>query len=437
MSLGGFIRRVGYRIKDCVKNPKGTRIHEQWREMERVLSDYSTGWPCVEKALEECLDYAVGHSSFYRSFQGVDKLSLSDFPVLNKMDFIQKNAEIRNPEYPDSVCHFTSTSGSTGTPFVIAQDRRKRNRVLAELQLFGEFAGYPSHEKMLFIRAFDNRSQWSKFWSNVWQVGALSLSEEKLERIYHAQADGVCALAAYASTLDQLSTYLLKRGLPGSKKVRTVLSGSEFLPHTVRESISKAWPCAMVCSRYSNMENGTLGQECGEEGVFRLCWASYYFEILKFDSDEPAEKGELGRIVVTDLYNRALPMIRYDTGDVGRLEKGPDGWPVLVELAGRRMDLIYDTKGRPLSPHVGTYGIMCEGDTGVRQWQFVQEGERQYRVLFSSDHPEESRKALEGKIGLYRRMLGEDAEVAFELVDEIPVLASGKRKMIVQKWKKL
>lgn len=437
MSFGGSIRRMGYRIKDCITNPKGSRICPQWKEMGELLSDYSTGWPKVEKALRDCLAYAVAHSDFYRRYDTGKELKLSDFPVSNKMDFINHNKEMRNPDFPDSVCHFTSTSGSTGTPFVIAQDGRKRNRVLAELQLFGEYAGYPSHEKMLFIRAFDDRSRWSKFWSNVRQVGALSLSGNKLEEIYHAQSSGVRAIAAYASTLDQLSTYMVEKGLKGSPEVRAVLSGSEFLPHHVRGRISKVWPNATPASRYSNMENGILGQECGEEGIFRLCWASYYFEILKFDSNEPAEKGELGRIAVTDLYNRALPMIRYDTGDVGRLEKGKEGWPALVELAGRRMDLIFDTKGHPLSPHVGTYGIMCEGETGVRQWQFVQEGEKNYRVIFSSDHPEASRAALEKKIGVYKRILGEDAEIAIEEVEDIPVLASGKRKMIVQKWKKL
>ena len=41
--------------------------------------------------------------------------------------------------------------------------------------------------------------------------------------------------------------------------------------------------------------------------------------VLKLDSDEPAEPGELGRIVVTDYYNKTFPMVRYDTGDTGKM----------------------------------------------------------------------------------------------------------------------
>ena len=437
MSLGGFIRRVGYRIKDCVKNPKGTRIHEQWREMERVLSDYSTGWPCVEKALEECLDYAVSHTEFYRTCKRGEKVSLSDFPVLNKMDFVKNAQAMRSSEFPDAACHLTSTSGSTGTPFVIAQDPGKRNRVLAELQLYGEYAGYRSHERMLFIRAFDNRTAWSKFWSNVRQIGALSFSRENLKRILQSELRGTCAVSAYASTLDQFSAYMLEEGIRGGDSVRVVFSGAEHLQSTVRERLHKVWPKASVVSRYSNMENGILGQEFDSvPDRYQLCWASYYFEVLKLDSDEPAGEGELGRIVVTDLYNRAQPMIRYDTGDVGRLEAGKGGWPVLADLAGRRMDLIYDTRGTPLSPHAATYGIMCEGETWVRQWQFIQEGEKNYRVIFSSDRPGDSQAALVKKIAVFKRILGEDATIEIERVDDIPVLASGKRKMIVQKWKR-
>ena len=83
-----------------------------------------------------------------------------------------------------------------------------------------------------------------------------------------------------------------------------------------RMSLEQAFHCKCV-SRYANEENGFLGQDYTKNNIFIPNRANYYIEILKLDSEESAELNEVGRIVVTDLYNYAMPMIRYDTGDFG------------------------------------------------------------------------------------------------------------------------
>lgn len=436
MSFGGCVRRIGYRMRDFVKNPKEVRICPQWKEIKETLSDYQTGWPKVEKSLENCLRYAVQHTEFYRKMDTGKPLKLKDFPVLNKLDFIENYNKIRNPLFPDEVCHVSTTSGSTGTPFFVHQDVGKRNRVLAELQAFGEFAGYPSHEKMIFYRALSTVSYWSMFWSNVWQRDITFLSGKDIKEIMKEQSGNLYAIGAYASTLDILTNHCVAENLQGSDSVKVVFSGAEFLSQPVRERVRKVWKNAVAVSRYSNMENGVLAQENGTPDVFQLCWPSYYFEVLKFDSDEPAEEGELGRIVITDMYNKAFPMIRSDTGDAARLVHKKGEFPVLADVVGRRIDLILDTKGNFISPHGITYAMWgVEGD--ILQWQFAQEGQKQYRVLYCSENQKESREGVIKKIPALKKVLGEDAVIEIEQVENIPVLASGKRKMIVQKWKKI
>ena len=51
------------------------------------------------------------------------------------------------------------------------------------------------------------------------------------------------------------------------------------------------------------MENGIIAQQSIDSNNYIINWASYYVEILKLDKDTPVEQGEIGRIVVTDLYN--------------------------------------------------------------------------------------------------------------------------------------
>ena len=68
---------------------------------------------------------------------------------------------------------------------------------------------------------------------------------------------------------------------------------------------------------YGNNENGFLACQVGEEDRYTVDLYNFYIEMLRLDSDDPVKPGELGRIVVTDFYNKAFPMIRYDTGDTG------------------------------------------------------------------------------------------------------------------------
>lgn len=156
--------------------------------------------------------------------------------------------------------------------------------------------------------------------------------------------------------------------------------------------------------------------------------SSWHIEILKLDSDEPAEDGELGRVVITDLYNYAFPMIRYDNGDtvVARHQVDEAGrYRLFFEaIYGRRSDVIFDLNGNPISPHVIT-NRMWETD-GIRQWKFVQKGKGQYCFYINAcDQHSVDERAL---ISRFKDLFGD--HVTVEFVDEIPVLASGKRKYI-------
>ena len=115
------------------------------------------------------------------------------------------------------------------------------------------------------------------------------------------------------------------------------------MPGEVRRNLEKIFRCT-VRSWYSNEENGIMGLQREEDESYYIDTESYYYEILKLDSDEPAEPGELGRIVITDLYNYAIPLIRYDNGDLAvaeRKEKDGRFRLYLKELYGRRGDMIY------------------------------------------------------------------------------------------------
>lgn len=164
--------------------------------------------------------------------------------------------------------------------------------------------------------------------------------------------------------------------------------------------------------------------------------SSYIFEILKLDSVEPAAYGEVGRIVITDLHNYAFPLIRYDCGDTCIMmppNEYSNGYPVIDKLYGRRFDLTYSTDGKAVSPLA--YGRILKNYDIVSQWQFVQLDEKRYqlRLMLKSGSIEQLSEA----IVLFKEILGKDADLEIKEVEDIPILCSGKRKPVINKWKNI
>ena len=132
--------------------------------------------------------------------------------------------------------------------------------------------------------------------------------------------------------------------------------------------------------------------------------------------------------MITDLTNYAFPIIRYDNGDTAvarRTERDGMYQLFLTELYGRRSDLLYDTKGRAVTPYVITNNLW--NVEGVKQYRFLQTGEKTYELRLNGDPAVMDTEEMLRRI---RPAFGDDAEISVTYVDEIPVLASGKRKYI-------
>ena len=207
---------------------------------------------------------------------------------------------------------------------------------------------------------------------------------------------------------------------------RSFISGSEVLSMKSKKAIKERLGCKVI-DRYSNEENGFLAQSGDMSEEFDVNIASFKIEILKEESDEPVGIGEMGRIVVTDLYSFAVPLIRYDTGDLAIKAAEKDGWTTkLKTIQGRRVDVIYDTEGKPLTSH--TWSVYMWKYDKLKQYQFIQEDKKKYLLK------------VNGAKGIYeeeemithlKSVLGEDADIRIEHVDGIPSLASGKFKKTV------
>lgn len=437
MSVTGFLKRNQYWINDILH---GSKVRKHYNEMKTVLGNAETGRRIRERRLGELLNYASRYSEFYKPYAGK---MLKEYPVTNKQILIQNHDDvavpIRNIPFQETdKLYVDKTSGSTGTPFEVFHDSRKRYRRVAELKYFGGTVGFKSHEKLGQCKIWNKWIMKSQDWlkkENMVPIHAEKVDDESLKEVCELiRNEKIASLRAYAGWYEKLVMFLEEHTEYAScfKSVKVAISISEALSDVARRKMKEMTGVPIV-ECYANQEAGILAHQKTDDNNYYLNHASYYFEILKMDSDKPAEYGELGRVVLTDLYNYAFPLIRYDTGDTAVLQKGNErsgGWDYISKLYGRRLDLIFDTSGKPVHPMI--FVSVLKFFPGIVQWQFIQKDEREYCIKINANMEVDCGAVADAM----KEIVGNDAVIAFEQVDDIPVLASGKRKPVVNEWKK-
>ena len=429
MILDERLRWMGFWMLDKTKGGKIREYYDQiryaWKEGSSVEE--------TEKKIQDLIAHAVKTTDFYKDYP--EDISLKDLPVVNKDTFRQQYDRFISSTYKDAPDNrVMCTSGSTGTP--LRRDKIRHNT--AGGIFLGAAAGYYIGMKEAFIRVWVNNVKKSKFQliqENMIMMDSSRMDEQALAEMFHTiEKKKVKCLVGYSSALGELSDYIRRSGRDCSNcSVRAIIPISETMPEPVRRTLEKQFGCP-VRSWYSNEENGIMGLQNEKDEGYRIDTETYYYEILKMDSDEPAEPGELGRIVITDLFNYAFPILRYDNGDTAvavRKEKNGRFKLYLSELYGRRSDLIYDCKGNAVTPYIITNNLW--DIEGVKQYRFIQEDVKDYTIWLNGDPAKMDQEEILGRIRPY---LGDEARIKVEIVDEIPVLASGKRKYIENRCEK-
>ncbi len=437
MSFGGFVRRTAYWTVDFFK---GRPVGKHFSDLGKINTNAEKGMVKQQKYIDDLLAHATENFELYKDYKG---LTIDRFPVVNKLllsenrDKLKIDAE-NIPEQKTKNIHVQKTSGSTGVPFAVLQDTRKRNRRIAALKYFGEIVGFKSHERLAHCRVWTvhrNKSRLQAFRENIIPVNISKMDKAALSSLCETiHKKKVAVLFGNSHWIEAFNEYL-KDNPQKFPSLKVIITSGEMLKGPSRESLMNILGCK-VLERYANEECGVLGQQRPDGFVYYLNHASYYFELLKMESDEPAELGELGRIVITDLFNYAFPMIRYDTGDVGVMA-APDeysgGYPILEKLYGRISDIIFDTEGAPIHPL--SFSTIIKKFEFIVEWQFIQKDEKKY-VMEITKRGEASEEEQERLIVYIKGVMGEDADISLDFVDNIPDLRSGKRKPVVCEWKR-
>ncbi|ATA89108.1 hypothetical protein CGC58_04875 [Capnocytophaga stomatis] len=413
----------------------GGSKRKHYSEIAKIYNQEGDYEAIKTKRLNEILNYACKKTSFYKSF---DPSNLKSFPIISKKDVNENYDSFFSEDYVDKKdsLRVMTTSGSTGITFRIYQNPEKVLRNKMDILFFYHIANYDIGDRMYSLRIWTNinRKNWfSSFKENFRMYDTSSLSKEgilSLEKIMKQDKD-IKVLSGYASSFAELVNNMdeKSRSEANKWKVKSIISmAEELLLHTKRELID-IFKCPVV-SRYSNQEMGMFAQQPATgEDYFLTNEASYNFEFLKLDSDEEAQEDELARIVITDLFNKAVPLIRYETGDLCTFGV-KNNRKYIKTIQGRANDLLKNNNGGLLPPYVIIYVLWHFKN--ITQFQLIQENLHlvHLRLVHKFENKYETFKKIENML---LDVFGNQTTIKIEEVDEIPVEKTGKRKFIISK----
>jgi phenylacetate-CoA ligase len=193
-----------------------------------------------------------------------------------------------------------------------------------------------------------------------------------------------------------------------------------------RRLLEEVFGCP-VFDRYGCREVSVIASECPAHSGLHVNAECLYLEIET--PEGRARDGEVGSVLVTDLLNRAMPLIRYRIGDLGAWATGEcpcgRGLPRLAALHGRSTDFLVGSDGRLVSGvFLATYVVANRPSLGQVQIRQERAGAVVYRVRPGRDFDAAADVAY--LRAATRRHLGDRAEAEAELVDNLPAEPSGK-----------
>jgi phenylacetate-CoA ligase len=232
-------------------------------------------------------------------------------------------------------------------------------------------------------------------------------------------------IQAYARSAVMFARYLQAQNLRAYRP-KAIVTSAELLEPAEREVLEQVFGCP-VFNRYGCREVSVIASECNAHTGLHVMAEGLYVEVET--PQGPAAPGEMGSILVTDLLNYAMPLIRYRIGDMGSWAAGqcPCGrtLPRLDNVAGRVTDFLVGCDDRLVSGvFLATYVVAQRPSLGQVQIHQGRPAAVTYRVKPGRGfRPVEDKDYLSSTT---RQYLGERAEVDVQIVDDLPNESSGK-----------
>jgi phenylacetate-CoA ligase len=364
----------------------------------------------------------------------VEPAAFESLPLLEKPELRESVPQIRSAEATDSNTRKVSTGGSTGEPLKLWHDLRARHRALSWRQ-FSWWNVNPADNVAHVWR--DTRSGLADitYRAKWWPSRSINLNSEDIaersvrEFLVKWERVKPQLVLGYTGAAHDLASVLYRMGAQFHPPRAVGVTASGMTPE--QQSFMSEVFGAPVYDHYRAVEVPFIAGECAQQKGMHVMSDVRRVEIIG-DDGAPVPDGVEGDIVLTDLLNRAFPIVRYRIGDRGRFLGGGcscgRSLPLLDSIAGRTDDSVRLPSGRTLTPVLGSTFAAHPG--AARQYQLHQHAD--YSITLrciagpAPDAEQQLRSITEELAIRYR----EEVPVRLEIVDNIPH-NRGKTRVVI------
>jgi len=320
----------------------------------------------IENKKQEIVDYHLKNNPTYQKFVGKTNFNnWNDLPIMTKKDFQKPLMERLSNGFSNKNVYVNKTSGSSGDPFIFAKDKFAHALTWANIINCFDWYGIDfnsSYQARFYGIPLDfignKKERFKDFLTHRFRFSIFDLSDKVLEGFLNEfKSRKFDYINGYTSSIVLFAKFLQQKnivlaGICPSLKVCVVTS--EMLFEEDKILLEKQFGVPVV-NEYGASELDLIAFQ-NSNGEWQVNSETLFVEILD-DNNNVLPYGKEGRIVITSLFNKAHPFIRYDIGDIGILdEKSTAKKPILQQLIGRTNDMSILPSGKK-SPGLTFYYV--------------------------------------------------------------------------------
>ncbi|MFD0990561.1 phenylacetate--CoA ligase family protein [Mariniflexile jejuense] len=350
----------------------------------------------IETKKQDIVAFHLKHNPFYKTFaKDANLKDWNTFPVMTKRHLQQPLSERLSEGFTEKKVYVNKTSGSSGEPFIFAKDKFCHAITWASFidryswfnldfntSKQARFYGIPLNKTGYYKERFKD------FLSNRYRFSVFDLSDAQLEKnLSTFKNNHFDYINGYTSSIVQFAKFLKRKNTilkTICPRLKACIVTSEMLFKEDRTLLETQFGIPVI-NEYGAAELGLIAFQ-NTKNDWILNTEDLYVEILD-ENNMVLPYGEEGRVVITSLYNKAHPFIRYDLGDIGKLSKeSTPQKPILESLIGRTNDVVSLPSGKKAAGLTFYYvtKTVIEKDGNVKEFIIEQQKLDTFKISYTS-----------------------------------------------------
>ncbi|WP_396169444.1 phenylacetate--CoA ligase family protein [Flavobacterium sp.] len=374
-----------FRLFDFSLQINGFPMKEASAELQKIQSIPEEEFEnYIQIKKQEIVDYHLKNNPSYQELVGkTNSNHWNDLPIMTKKDFQKPLIERLSKGFSTKNVYVNKTSGSSGDPFIFAKD--KFSHALTWATIINRFGWYgidfnSSYQARFYGIPLDyignKKERFKDFLSKRYRFPVFDLSDKVLEGFLNEFAtQKFDYINGYTSSIVLFAKFLQQKNIVLTNlcpSLKVCVVTSEMLFEKDKKLLEKQFG-VLVVNEYGASELDLIAFQ-NPENEWQVNSETLFVEIID-ENNIVLPYGKEGRVVITSLFNKAHPFIRYDIGDIGILHpKSTAKKPIFQQLIGRTNDVAILPSGKK-SPGLTFYYVtksIIEDDGNVKEFVIKQ-----------------------------------------------------------------